>query len=204
MRRFARRLFTLCPAVSLALCVVLCVLWVRSYVAFDSYLRVGYSPAAGDSAMWWEYAVESIRGTVTVRGFRQPADLAVARSRLASAEARGAVGFVTLDAQQMTPRIEFRRGRHVPALRIRSWSLVVPTWSLAALAAVLPATQALRAAAARHRRRRAASRGVCHVCGYDLRGTPGRCPECGTAAAAAPATAEAPVAAAEAPAAAPG
>ncbi|CAA9485979.1 MAG: hypothetical protein AVDCRST_MAG69-1065, partial [uncultured Solirubrobacteraceae bacterium] len=144
MRRPARRLFSLCPAVSLALCVLVCVLWARSYLTSDSYLRVGYSPGAGNSAMWWEYAVESMRGTVTVRGFRQPTDLAVARSSLEGAEARGAVGFGTLDPEKTaTPRIGFHRGRHVPALQIRSWRLVVPTWSLAALAAVLPATQAL-------------------------------------------------------------
>ena len=33
MRRLARRLFTLCSAVSLLLCVAVCVLWVRSYRA---------------------------------------------------------------------------------------------------------------------------------------------------------------------------
>jgi hypothetical protein len=188
------RLFNLAAAGSLVLCVLLCALWVRSYLTFDSYLRVGYVPAGGNSATWWEYGVDSIRGTVTVRGHRQPTDLATARSSLDGAKARGALGFGTLDPQQITPRIGFRTGRHIPALQIRSWSLVVPTWSLAALAALLPATKAFRVVYRRRRERRAASRGVCHVCGYDLRASPERCPECGntppaTTAAAQPANA---------------
>src|SRR5687768_14703719 len=35
MRRLARRLFTLCSALSLLLCVAVCVLWVRSYWVAD-------------------------------------------------------------------------------------------------------------------------------------------------------------------------
>ena len=64
MRHIALHLLKLCPAVSLVLCVLLCVLWVRSYLTFDSYLRMGYVPSGGNSATWWEYGVDSIRGTV--------------------------------------------------------------------------------------------------------------------------------------------
>src|SRR5687768_10735645 len=35
MRRLARHLFTLCSAVSLVLCVAVCVLWVRSHFRAD-------------------------------------------------------------------------------------------------------------------------------------------------------------------------
>jgi hypothetical protein len=55
----------------------------------------------------------------------------------------------------------------------------LPYWSLAALSAVLP----LLAARNLLRRPRSAA-GVCHACGYDLRATPDRCPECGVVPAA--------------------
>jgi hypothetical protein len=57
--------------------------------------------------------------------------------------------------------------------------LILPYWPVVLLAAALPLHRATRAARERSRRRS----GRCARCGYDLRATPGRCPECGTIAA---------------------
>lgn len=57
--------------------------------------------------------------------------------------------------------------------------LYVPSWALCALGAALPAG---RVVAWRRRMRRALRPGFCAACGYDLRATPNRCPECGVAA----------------------
>ena len=54
----------------------------------------------------------------------------------------------------------------------------VPWWSLLLLFSILPAGRW----AARRRRRAKSRRGLCPECGYDLRATPQRCPECGAAA----------------------
>jgi hypothetical protein len=57
-------------------------------------------------------------------------------------------------------------------------SLWFPLWPVVLAAAVLPVMQVRRIA----RARRASRSGLCRACGYDLRATPERCPECGRAA----------------------
>jgi hypothetical protein len=57
------------------------------------------------------------------------------------------------------------------------WVLAVRPWLPTGLAAVLPAVWLVR----RLRARRARRQGLCPACGYDLRATPDRCPECGRA-----------------------
>ena len=64
-----------------------------------------------------------------------------------------------------------------PNCRIRL--LLVPYWFITAAAAVPPALWAAR----RWRQHRRSILGMCLSCGYDLRATAGRCPECGKAAA---------------------
>lgn len=58
----------------------------------------------------------------------------------------------------------------------------VPMWFIAALCSGLLALQ-LPAIAAALRQRRRMQAGHCPHCGYDLRASPSRCPECGTPAA---------------------
>jgi hypothetical protein len=57
--------------------------------------------------------------------------------------------------------------------RIRT--IVIPYWMLVAISLPMPILRARRAAWRRIARRR----GLCVFCGYDIRATPGRCPECG-------------------------
>lgn len=78
-------------------------------------------------------------------------------------------------ATSTTTSAHWSRGRYLDAS--------VPLWFTALLASILPVVWELRYRRGRWRRLRA-SRGQCVACGYDLRATPNRCPECGAVAAA--------------------
>lgn len=56
------------------------------------------------------------------------------------------------------------------------WQLTVPYWLILLIGVVWPGRQMLAIMADRRRVRR----GLCRRCGYDLRGSPDRCSECGT------------------------
>ena len=148
MRRLARRLFTLCSAVSLLLCAAVCVLWVRSY-------------ATTDHVVWGDgrRLLMSVSGRVV---------LVTSSPDIAYGGAPPAVGWSALGFGRH--RRQYARGHSV--------SLEVPHWGLTLACAVAPAIS-LHALL---RARRRSPDGRCRRCGYDLRATPGRCPECGAAA----------------------
>jgi len=60
--------------------------------------------------------------------------------------------------------------------RYQVGGIIIPHYDVAMVVATVP----LWRARAWWRRRRASRVGMCPTCGYDLRATPDRCPECGT------------------------
>jgi hypothetical protein len=57
----------------------------------------------------------------------------------------------------------------------RNWCVVFPHWALVLAGAVFPTAMF----ASRYRSANKQLTGLCYICGYDLRASPDRCPECG-------------------------
>jgi hypothetical protein len=172
----------------LLLSVVVAWLWSDSYLTVR---MVGHHSEGGTGATSWssDVALISAGGSVAVRRTRVEAE----RPRPLG-DRRGPRGWHVV-VEQGIGVSAWRQG-----LGGRQWRwlgfgavsggysqndrvevLWVPYWIVLALAVVpgLVWWSAMR----RRRLRRAARRlGLCPTCGYDLRATPGQCPECGTAA----------------------
>jgi hypothetical protein len=185
MRRLARHLLTFVSAVSLLLCVAVCMLWVQSY-------RQGYLVG------WWG---ESDSDPTTIIEHRR--DLAVSQGTFGYSHFMRAIHF----PQGKPPRplepegpvfVRFKTtpfpaaNYHVTNLGVAkylqrklgdAWAehvLLVPLWAIAIVSAILPGWWVVRYRRRRLVRQRQAAN-LCLRCGYDLRGSAGRCPECGTA-----------------------
>src|SRR4051794_16906311 len=192
-----RKLFTFAAGVSALLCVGVCVLWVRSYRVndVDGWYINHWDGLAGKTRAW---GICSDSGGL--------AFFALNRSFSPGPDPARAIEFKGHNPELSEPGFSQTRPCGYPYMRDhRGWGrfgfglfwgdrptsygeydrtvrndhfIVLPDWFVASMCAMLPVWQV--ASSVRSRRVAAARRaGLCVACGYDLRATPDRCPECG-------------------------
>ena len=185
MRRW---LLNLATAAALVLFLAASALWIRSYLAFD---RVVYNSTARPSKSQLHLGAESNQDTIAIGYVYYDPRLP---TQLPPPFAPGVFHWTypTTPATN-NPIREFAasNGKEFEGFGYFAWSmdsppgyagdrltnygLVFPHWALALLSGAVAAWGIRRIV----RRRRRAQAGRCAACGYDLRATPDRCPECG-------------------------
>jgi hypothetical protein len=187
-----RRLLNILATASLLLCVAASSMWLRSYWRQDA---PGVITSRG--ATWLMSSrgklgvlvlhVRTYQDVWSMTRLDQAADRGSPTElgnlgTLGPDEKKGAAGFGVAHSSLRAGRvtvgaIRFNGDPAGSTVDLR-WAFA-PYWSIILPAAIAPAARAAR----RFRRRRAIRPGLCPMCGYDLRATPDRCPECGTNAA---------------------
>ena len=184
-----RTLFMLCSALSLLLCALVCLLWVRSIWVND---WVRYNVLDAERGRWTGFTLVSSHGTIyfSCSPFRFT-DPAGARRYAAATDPPGyshkrydpkpddlsafAGSFMGRRGFALVLPAEVQRTGSDGPYAYRFWRVLAPSWFLVLFLLILPAASLARLRRRRHRR----ARGLCATCGYDLRASPGRCPECG-------------------------
>ena len=203
-RMFRGRGTTIIAAASLVLCAASAWLWARSYRAGDFLRDSVVDPAA---RRWWQREFWSQAGIIRVGVLRVDKSRCAAEDdltgwpdgrayeRLDGGADEAWQPWLALDAAATKrSRWDALPGQEPPAgFRVgkfgyfraaykqswgqfeRYWFLAIPTWVFVVLFAI-PPTIELRAML---RRRSRHKRGLCVACGYDVRASGERCPECG-------------------------
>ena len=193
MHRAARRIIlgTL-TLVSLSICIATIVFWLRSYSGSDYITRQWRVSADSFSISHDSHEIQSTRGQIrfqlvhdTYYHHGQLSGMTLTPSNAQPGWSTGRLGAHHIGWESATPRSIWNQ------LGFMSWETgwsssfadvitrvwAIPAWFVVLLTAVLPALR-LRGLL---RQRRRYARGLCAECGYDLRATPARCPECGAA-----------------------
>jgi hypothetical protein len=182
VKRVRRWLFTIDAALSLLILVLLCGIWIRSHFALDeiSFIWDGQNPGNGRSLLF-----QTDRGGFQISWGKHTAS---PRPFDGSYWPQISGEHFSLNGQpfsSVTSDARWLSIQHLPInLAANSpmnediTSVFGPIWFLVLLAAILPAVWLVLAV----RRRSRGTPGFCRKCGYDLRASPERCPECGTPA----------------------
>jgi hypothetical protein len=174
MRTLARRLFALCSAASLVILLAAVTFAVRGVWRSE---WVGHSGDAG-------IVVVASGGSTASFNYWDDVETAPIGWNAGSVPRGGPYWSPLPDGVPDWLGLSLYTGRTDPSTRSRFGGnrpyvvLVLPHWMAALAAAVLPAAWFRR----RLRRWRQRAPGLCRACGYDLRASPGRCPECGAPA----------------------
>ena len=184
-----RRLLNLLTSLSLLLCVAACVLWVRSYRDQQANAVVTergarwFVSARGRLGLLMMDVPAGLTGWTVRRGTDHHDDMMPSLGRVLRRQpSRGFGGFEVASVRRRLVAFMHVRGVDFSAGEANDqgcpldfcW-IAAPHWAVVVAAAVAPAARA----AGLLRRRRRPRPGLCPQCGYDLRATPHRCPECG-------------------------
>jgi hypothetical protein len=177
MCRLARHLFTFASAVSLLLCVAVCVLWVRSQSVMDVFQNATRPPPGTKSA------------SVTRGLFDRAGAVHYLRTGRSSTNVYGWSTFELLQPQGPAVVSDRPRWRFLGFAggggsngTLGEWRFVsVPFWTILAATLVMPSVW-LETGRRTRARRSFSMCGLCPHCGDDVRASPERCPECGTPA----------------------
>ena len=185
MKRLLRILLNTATTLSLVLCGGMVALWGRGFCAEDT-VTLTWTTHNGSATKWKALSLNSKFGQL--RFDYEDSDLALAsapfRSEPLPPHANwedhavplwNASGF-GYGAWRLPYSVPIEPPWPIPNYESRNRYLLLPVYLFVIVFAVLPAGAAI----ARRRARRHHRLGLCAVCGYDLRATPDRCPECGT------------------------
>jgi hypothetical protein len=179
MRRALRILLKAATVLSLVLYIAVMVLWFRSYSTADTFAHASKGSPARAISLKSEHGGISLM--LSIYNFRaskgewawqtaEPNDY----PRLPQALADAASGDDRIwgKGKFQCYRMTLKLG----AARVGLHALVMPHWAWIIACLLLPCVRAVALLRSRSR----AGSGRCLACGYDLRATPERCPECGT------------------------
>jgi hypothetical protein len=174
VREMLRRLFTVGSAVSLVLCLATCLLWVRSLNYADDVVKGCWEFSTGNGTIEIDQTLSDSGSLLSSTTMAYRSDrLQNLRGGSGSIRERwpGLPGFSL--GQLSVPAFGLSTDPNEVFPDITTRYIVLPLWSVVALFGLFPAVYFSR------RRRRGENTGMCDFCGYDLRATPDRCPECG-------------------------
>jgi hypothetical protein len=183
-RRLFILLFNLLAGASLLLCMGTVVLWVRSYLVTDVW-RWPYASHHDGMATYTLITIASGGGGIYVSQFLNITHLSFAPWQTEASHKTSPPAYPS-DKRFTThpPALGFYFGEITQPLSDPGEGdvariAIVPICTLLGITAVLPSIWFIRLNRSRRARFRLRE-GLCLNCGYDLRATPDRCPECGT------------------------